>query len=319
MNLFKKIKNKETAVPASKSTLTLSILSTACVLVVLTVASTAYITQAWFATNRKVESADTSITSEAATTSLFISAGAGDVDNAYNMGYRMAWPDTAKLFPISSSTCANWWYASEFSPVWEGNTARAKASAYAAASVSETDGVATYNNSLDGDGKVAYLVSDYKLYTNTGTLNVFLSPENPITVTVDSGTKQLEKALRIGIMAGGDLKFIYAPYAETVVGNSSAAQTAGTFYAVSSATEIAEAANVVTSLSSYQAADSGDTDNPYTAGTTSLGTATDSGLAMRVFVWLEGTDGEAIVGQTGSDNDLRGIQIAVNYVGVLPS
>ena len=56
MNLFKKIKEAEEAKPATKKSFTKSIAITAVLLVVMTAASTAWITTAWFAKNRDVDS-----------------------------------------------------------------------------------------------------------------------------------------------------------------------------------------------------------------------------------------------------------------------
>ncbi len=56
MNLFKKIKEKEASAPVTKQSFTKSIVSTALLLVVLTAATTAWITTAWFAQNREVDS-----------------------------------------------------------------------------------------------------------------------------------------------------------------------------------------------------------------------------------------------------------------------
>ena len=55
MSIFKKIKEHEEAAPATKATLSRSIVSTAFILTILTVAVVAYITSAWFSSNRKTD------------------------------------------------------------------------------------------------------------------------------------------------------------------------------------------------------------------------------------------------------------------------
>jgi len=178
--------------------------------------------------------------------------------------------------------------------------------------------VATYDNSLDGDDKVAYAYSEYMLYTNTGTLAVYLDPTDPITVQygINNPSVRLMNALRVGVVVDDTLKFVYAPVTESGTGNSSGS-TANTFQAVSSATAVSNA-TVLTNLNTYKATSTGDTSAPYSGGSaTSLGNADTAGLQVKIFVWLEGTDAQAILGE--SDNDLQGINVSLKYVGVLAS
>ena len=55
MSIFKKIKEHEEAAPATKATLSRSIVSTAFILTILSVAVLAYISTAWFSNNRKID------------------------------------------------------------------------------------------------------------------------------------------------------------------------------------------------------------------------------------------------------------------------
>jgi hypothetical protein len=156
------------------------------------------------------------------------------------------------------------------------------------------------------------------LYTNVGTLAVYLDPDDPITVQygANNPTVKLMNALRVGVMVDDTLKFVYAPVTESGNGNSSGS-AADTFQAVSSATAVASTA-VLTNLDTYKATATGDTSAPYSGGSaTSLGNADTAGLPVKIFVWLEGTDAQAILGE--SDNDLQGINVSLKYVGVLAS
>ncbi len=284
----------------------------------------AYVTQAWYSNNREVTNADNSITSDVATNSLFISPGT-TVDGLYSIGLVKTWPNTAKLFPISTRDCSTWWYVDTFAPALNdaGTAYVAKATHYTSASATVTDGVATYNNTLDGDGKVAYVVSEYMLYTSKDPLDVYLDPTTPITVSYEDpdGSKNLKGALRIGVVVGGTMKFIYAPDAESGTGNSTGQSTANTFYGVTDATTVGTLATsnaVITSLTGFQATATGSDIEPYAKGSaTALGQATAAGVQVRVYVWLEGTDAQAMLGV--SDNDLQGINVTVKYVGVTPA
>jgi len=323
----------EAAVLLSKRRMTLTILECAVVLLVLGLALSAYLSNAWYANNREVDANDNSITSASATTSLFISPGT-TVDNNYYTARSVSWTD-ANLFPISTSDCANWWYVSAFTPVEAANGMyTAQASAYTKATAAETESAtytgsftATYDNTLDGDGKVAYVVSKYMLYTNNESLDVWLDPTNPIVVSYATNNvtaKQLLNALRIGVKVGGTLKFIYAPVAESITdgtGNSAVTYAANTYFAVTDEDTVGTCSAVITDLSAYKATASGNTSDPYSAGTgtgaTKLCTTTPDGVQVEIYVWLEGTDAQAMLGK--SDEDLKGINITVNYVGVTPT
>jgi len=306
----------------SRKRITLMIIECAVVLTALSAAVFAWFNSAaWYANNKEVEGSDNSIQSEVATTSLFISAGS-TVDNAWNMALEKTWGADGKLYPISTRDCSTWWYVSEFGLVWNNahTAATAQATDYTsvttASGITETSGVATYTNSLEQATKVAYLMSEYMLYTNNGTLDVYLDPTAPITVEYGAaqGSRNLLGALRVAIVAGtgnSAVTILYAPVAESGTGNSAGA-TADTFYAVASANSVSTI--TMSTIATYQA---GGTDPNFTAGTTSLGAATTSGLPVKVYVWLEGTDAQAMLGV--SDDDTVGINVNVKYVGVAQS
>ncbi len=138
------------------------------------------------------------------------------------------------------------------------------ASAYSAASVSVLPAspyVGTYTNTMEGGAsKTAYYFSPCNLYTTRGSLDVYLDPTNPITVSYTATPgKALDSALRVGVAVGGVMEFIYAPAAESEVGNSLgstarflAVNAAGT--ATAQSTLLTDmSSSVLTSLSDYQA------------------------------------------------------------------
>ncbi len=279
-------------------------------------------TRAWFVKNQDVAGGDSAITTDT-NTSLFISAGR-TVDFKYYLSLVTNWPRDAKLFPISTRDCGTWWYADTFGSALNnaGTAYEAKATHYTSVTsgsgITVTSGAAIYNNSLDGNGKVAYVLSEYMLYTNEQPMSVYLDPAPPITVSYSDpdGSRDMPSAPRIGVETGGTLKFIYAPAAESGTGNSEGTLTNNTFYGVNSATAVSELNTVLTSLSGYTATATGNSMDPYSAGGAStLGTADPNGLQVRVYVWLEGTDAQAMLGT--SDNDLQGLNVDIKYVGIL--
>lgn len=306
-----------------KRRLALQLTECALALIIFTAGVIAFMTKAWFVKNEQVSGTDNSVSS-AATTSLFIESGTTlPTPRNYYTIVSHEWQNGAALYPISTKNCANWWYASRFGNVLDGNgNATLEATQYTQLTVgstasntvvSEANNVGTYLNSLENNlERVAYLYEDYMLYTNDQELNVYLHPTDPITVAYKENAtvaRQLNEAIRVAIVVG-DLKIFYAPVTETGAGNSTNAVTG--FSNVKDATSVE--AFSMTDLSAYKAvAVSGD---PYsfTAGTTSLGTATTSGLHVRTYVWLEGTDAQALIGM--SDKDTKGLIINVNFVGV---
>lgn len=287
----------------------------------------AYMTKAWYANNRETSGENSTVTS-ATTTSLFIERGTTlPTPRNHYTTVSHQWANTAALYPISTKDCTNWWYASKFENVADVNgnttlqaTQYTQLTAGATASttvVAEADSVGTYLNALEGSAsRVAYLYEDYMLYTTDQDLTVYLHPTNPITVSYQQNNttaRQLDQALRVAIVVGDGnsaLKLFYAPVTETESGNS--ANAVEGYSNVKDATTVE--AFPMTNLATYQAAAVQGDPYTFTVGTTSLGTAGTSGLHVRVYIWLEGTDAQALIGV--SDKDIKGINVNVSFVGV---
>lgn len=304
------------------------------ILLVLLPAVIAYLTTAWFANNREVEGSGASVTMAVPGTALYIEAG--------NVQGREKQYTTAVsnltlgggLYPISTADCTNWWYVDGWT--------LGKASAYAQAAVTPRDdstagtasGTYTVGTGENASSYTAYNLLTYTLYTSGGGLNVYLAPDNALTVTgsvdPESGENlsgELVSALRVGVMVDGVLQFIYAPAPELGQGNSQI-ENAETdtdtephypFYAVTSPSTVVETENVLTDLAAWQANavydenSEADAITGYTAGTHSLGTANETGIVVRLYIWLEGTDAQAMLSK--SDNAL-GVSLSVSFVGV---
>lgn len=286
----------------------------------------AFASRAWFAVNRDVTSNDNSITSDSSSPSLFIRKQ-GDSQTAY--ASRVSTDTSVRLFPASTADLSNWYYASGFTYssrqvagsgyTYTVNTPSANAYTRIAAFTSADAG--TYTNTYEGRTVTAYYLSKINLYTQTGNLDVYLNNVSPITVEYDSESlvaqKQLLNCLRVGISSGGAMKLIYAPVSESGTGNSQGA-SANTLYMIQSGSLTAAGSTVKTSLTDYLAQLSAGSDTIYTAtGSTKICTATPSGTDVNVYVWLEGTDAQALYGL--SDSDLKGINVTINYVGVEPA
>ena len=229
------------AIARMKRQMRRQILIMALCLVVVGIAAFAFASRAWFAMNTQVISQDSGVTSDSMSPSLFIRAQS---DNAKVYASSIATSTGASLFPSSTIDLTNWFYASGFtynsSTQTQGGytyTINTPVATTYTKITSFTDADAgTYDNAYEDKERTAYYCSKVNLYTVNGDLDVYLNNVDPITVTYDTSNnveaKQLLNALRIGIYAGGSMKLIYAPVAESGTGNSQGA-AANTFYAIS--------------------------------------------------------------------------------------
>lgn len=299
------------------------------ILLVLLPAVIAYLTTAWFANNREVEGSGASVTMAAPGTALYIEAG--DVQESEKQ-YTTAVSNLTLgggLYPISTADCTNWWYVDGWT--------LGKASAYARAAVTTNQiaagtasGTYTVGTGENTSTYTAYNLLTYTLYTSSGKLAVYLAPGNALTVAGSGDeSKELVNALRVGVTVNGELKFIYAPVPENGQGNSQNT-TENAYYAVTDRDRtdaaavlqtVYDTANAETNISKWQAVkndepnENGETDavTGYTAGEKPLGTANETGIVVRLYVWLEGTDAQAMLSK--SDNAL-GVSLSVSFVGV---
>ena len=188
-----------------------------------------------------------------------------------------------ELYPISTNNCTDWWYIT-------GGVGTAETFAKATAQTY------TYNNKE----YTAYSVGSYILYTDGDSLDVYLGTGGITLTTTRTAGKSLSAALRAGVKAGNTL-LIYAPVQED-----------GGYKAVTGANTPADAANVYdgATISKWQVIQ---TEDGYIRPTEKLATATSAGTQVQIYVWLEGTDAQAILSK--SDN-ASGLKLSVYFTGV---
>ncbi len=316
----------------------------ACCIAVLSISSYAFITRAWYANNREVEQSNTIINSGTVTPSLYIRPQ-GDTSQSGIIRLESAASSDCELFPISTSDLTNWYYVDQFT--FEPSTATINgttytiskqiASRYTKAAISlsttmdaNTTGTYIYYNGYELATKVAFFKASNNLYViggDTDTLDVYLDPTDPISVTTteSEATDGFYQSVRVGIQTPGGF-IIYAPVDEEndKVGNSTGAAV-GKFYAITGATTLTDADGIVKldgvgGIAPYQAS-AGANEGFFDAGSIKLGTAdTDTGLDINVYVWLEGTDAQAIVNSSdGNADGVGSLSVSLKYVGVDPS
>jgi hypothetical protein len=286
------------------------------VLAVMGVASAIIFTVAWYENNKSTSAPANSIQSEFSSPALFINAGTSP--NGENQ-VTSASTFSGELFPISTVDCENWYYVTEWQDPVLGDSPRAKAIEYALADVA-SDG--TYLNSEQNDTKVAFYKTSFTLYTSRDSIKVYLDPADPISVSYGAGgkdeSKDLEAAVRVALIYNGSIVFIYAPEDESGTGNSGGTLTADTFYGIiGTGVDDIEEVNVLTdgTLGRYKAG--GGPETGYTDGTARICTADTDGETVTVYVWLEGTDAQALVGTADSVAEENGVSVNLKFVGVL--
>lgn len=253
----------------------------AAVLLVLIPAVVVYLSSAWFARNTEVTGGGASVSVVKPGASLYITAESTVPTDSHATTAEIKMEEY--LYPISTSNCTDWWYIT-------GGVGTAETFAKATAQTY------TYNEKT----YTAYSVGSYILYTDGEPLDVYLGAGGITLTTIGTAGKSLSEALRVGVKAG-DTLLIYAPVPEE-----------GGYKAVTGANTTADAANVCdyTTISAWQVTQ---TEDGYTLPKNKLATATDTGTQVQIYVWLEGTDAQAILSK--SDN-ASGLKLSVYFTGV---
>lgn len=252
----------------------------AAVLLVLIPAVVVYLSSAWFARNTEVTGGGASVSVVKPGASLYITAG-----NAVPTGNHATTAEIKMeeyLYPISTNNCTDWWYITGgvgTAETFEKTTAQTY----------------TYNEKT----YTAYSVGSYLLYTDGDPLDVYLGAGGITVTTIGTAGKSLSEALRVGVKTG-DTLLLYAPVQED-----------GGYKAVTGVNTTG-AANVYDSatISKWQVIQ---TEDGYTVPKNKLATATSDGTPVQIYVWLEGTDAQAILSKS---DDASGLKLSVYFTGV---
>ena len=249
----------------------------AAVLLVLIPAVVVYLSSAWFARNTEVTGGGASVSVVKPGASLYITAESTVPTDSHATTAEISMKND--LYPISTNNFTGGVGTAE-------TFEKANTQTY------------TYNEKT----YTAYSVGSYLLYTDGDPLDVYLGAGGITLTTTGTAGKSLSEALRVGIRAG-DTLLIYAPVREE-----------GGYKAVTGANTTADAANVYdgTTISAWQVTQ---TEDGYTvpANKNKLATATGTGTPVQIYVWLEGTDAQAILSK--SDN-ASGLKLSVYFTGV---
>lgn len=289
-------------------------------------------TYAWYVSNNTVTASTSSIAAQANGFMLQI------VNYGYTLDHgsdQALYTSTVghKISPTSTEDAKVWWVPDRW-------TAQLKVETY----MKPTWDLDSEGNQIKGQYTVGdetyytYVVGEYTLYTltNTGICDVFLDGSaegGAIQVTVKDENDndiivkdKVAASMRIGITVGdGDsekLVLVYSPTDETGMGNDVNA-TEG-WSVVKDETHTKSAPYPYVSGNNYTYIKDGVTYNygvtrsghDYTKGenTVALTEANYSGVPMRVYIWLEGTDADCVSSIVDGDN--RVFAVKVNLAGV---
>lgn len=293
-------------------------------------------TTAWYANNRKVSAANSNITSDTPTASLYIAKGTtkGTPPDYYTSVTASAQETTNNgLYPISTVNCKDWYYVTEWTPQPKADDTSGSlvpmASGYTKVESPAENGMAfTYTNA--GKARVAYYKQPFTIYTDRDKLNVYLAG---LTVTKNDGSEiegnsreaDLQSGLRVAITDAADnLLLYYAPNAENGIGNSMNNNPQPTkYYGIKGTgeTEIQEISTTVynsTTINDILAQQDTTDPNKYiVTDLTSYGEANTTGLTLNTYVWLEGTDAETLGHITGGISNP--VSVTFTFVGVEPT
>ena len=277
-------------------------------------------TFAWFVSNTKVQADMSSVSATSATPNLLIALGDNGSGKAKTSGGKtsesVGSAAATALYPASTDDCKTWWAVNS----WTNTTGQTLANGYYNPNPSESKLVDALNAGSYKQGNNtlnAYQVATYSVYTTTGEVELNLDPDSPIAVIAEgtpAETTGFKDALRVGIVVDGELKLVYAPTAETGQGNDSDAQTGYRTVSTESATKNATYQVVAGSTFTDWTAVSV-TGGVYQKATNSLGKVGTSGSVVKVYVWLEGTDADCLVGNADQASDANTYKVALKFVG----
>lgn len=284
-------------------------------------------TYAWFVNNNLVKAELSSVKAATGGTNLLIKTGytanttqsGGTTTATVNM-------DAAALIPASSNDTDDWYVVNGWGADADGAS---KASAYLKPSVTVNSNLGQYTDSL-GTARNIFQAATYTIYTSSGAADVYLDPTAPVTIT--GGTTGMYNTLRVGIVVNDTLKLVYAPTTDTAAGND-LTTTTSMWRTVSGASAIKDATYTVIAGDSENIGTSvnkGTSNLTWTAvksATDGLYSAPDnpgtlienvgaSGAKVEVYVWMEGTDEQCLIGTADGGTDTKTYSVTVNFAGV---
>mgnify|MGYP007132878793 CR=1 FL=1 len=299
-------------------------------------AALASATYAWYVVNNRVQGTTTSIS---ATTNGFILQIATAEDGAQHGDSHLslaASTEGGKISP-SSTDDANTWYVSG------GWNSAGKVTSYYEPTFSADDDAKPGQYGSDSDPHYAYIKSEYVLYTITesGYADVYLdaSEGKPVEVTTTgtATTETVPKSMRVGITVqdmdkdGNDfgdeeLKVVYAPYEETADSYGNDADSIGGWSCIGTGADgklkpvsvtypyIYDETYTDQNGKGWTATKNGEA---YVVGTDTEKTAAKvgySGIKVRVYIWMEGTDSDCVNNEAAEDTATY--DVAVHFAGV---
>ncbi len=341
-------KDLNTDVPAAASaaqarkTLMLSTLKMALVLAVLIPATVAYLSAAWFSSNSRVPGSGGGLTTQIVQGNLYIAEGKTVPDKGdptYHNTGSIQVKLNGNLYPISTPDCSAWYYVRRVVDAWD--AINHTSLIYDRVNEWVSEGVYRAANAKNEyDEFTAFNLATYVLYTDPNSaLDLYINAEKLIAVSTEGETRNLVDALRIGLVAdenkngmvdSGELKLVYAPVKENGVGNSNGAVSGGIvdgqpvyyYYCIDVVDDRPWLSDIPYDIADPETLDAYTPEGTDGNGGTKLcHISGEEGTVLMVYIWLEGTDAQALIGSSDSvglaEDDASHISVQISFTGAL--
>lgn len=295
-------------------------------------------TYAWFVSNTQVRATTSKVQASTAGGNLMIKAGYTEATTQNGGSTVASVSDNSGTAIYPASYNAGTWFIVDG---WTTSGQNVLANKYRDSNPTDTaiDGVTGGTRGVWSDGKGnsrnAYLCGTYTIYASNGSYDVYLDPTAPLAITGASANGGAYDALRVGIVIGNTMQVVYAPTTDTGVGNDNSTAVGWRMVTSASAGTTSNASyDVITAVSNgvnvndkgttlvannYCAVKSG-ADNTYSAPESNakpLASAVGaSGIEVKIYIWMEGTDQQCVIGTADGANDSNTYSVTANFVGV---
>lgn len=296
-------------------------------------------TYAWYVSNNRVDATTSTISATTNGFVLQIDSLENGVQHGGNNKSLEAFSDGSTLSPSSTNDLTNWYVCDSWNGL--GNVTSYSKPEFISSPKTKPGNY----KGADGKDYYAYIRSDYVLYTMTATgkADVYFADdgiESPITITSKSGdvVKAVSGSMRVAVTTqklAADGKTVVGPetlaavYAfddvagtgndESAVAGWSNIQNIDGVAKPAGATYLHMSGNKFIDQNGDEWAAAKDTDDNYSAPTDKprplIKNLGYNGMAVHIYIWMEGTDADCVNGKSIEDNDTT-YDVTVRFAGV---
>ena len=293
-------------------------LISAILMVIVSMIALSAATYAWYVANSTVKSVSSTIAARGNGFVLQIVKAGESLDHGSDQALSSI-TEGHEISPSSTDNCGTWYVPKHW------NDTTTKVVVYQTPPELQADGTYT----IGDKSYYAYIVGDYTVYTitNTGNADVYLDNSVDggaiqVLVANDNGTfrpanTRVAASLRVGIVINDVLKVVYAPIEPTGEGNDKNPTAGWGVVKDTTSTKAAGYAHIsgtnYTDQNGKNWAVTKTASGEYTlGGLDSLKIAenvTSTGVDMKIYVWMEGTDADCINSVVNDDQSKYAVNV----------